>query len=1078
MQPSLSLGRPKQARYRRHTEHKEYGVIRLGANRADCIAILSAGEVYIGLDAQDNAQHLALAYDDTLVPLSPIPASPAVTETIWADTSALPGRARSSPRQFRRGRVFVCWVNEHTDWCLNGHETIEVMFTQRHAPARVTLGSLLHVPSGSGAKRLRGYLAIHRGGARLCLHVRNRKTGRVADHSIDFDPACIGGPDAAAHQWIDVDLGPQPDGCDVSVEMQYQSYADDGTGIEPFLFLSGLHLADPEAERAAESVTLGPAPQSKPEQWFKAPLPVPAPDGISVQRDGQSLLRARLPARPLVTLGHDDGARLTIASDTPCTATLVIDGTTQRQVRIGRQTVLHLPRRFCDGRPHLVELLDASGSYQLWHSDRVLPEDDAPPAPHSLPDGDLIPERAILKSLTNRMQPTTEGLVLPGDTRTALRILETGAIGAGDPPLEFPAVTVPDVSVVMPVHNQPEATLRALASLRLAWNEASFDVIVVDDGSGPRTVEMLAGIKGITCHRNETATGFLEACNAGAIHARGKFIVLLNNDVEVTYGWLDPLISGMHKRPRAGMVGARLIYPDGSLQEAGGIVWQGGIPWNYGRGAHRHDPRYAYARQVDYLSGAALMIRTDLWQQLGGFDARYKPMYFEDTDLAFRVRAAGYETWYIPSSVIIHYEGITAGTDLTSGMKRFQAVNQITFSDRWRDSCATHAPVGQEPHLEKDRNIIGRALFIDYDTPRPDRDAGSVAAIQEMTLVRDLGYKVTFASTGLDHVEGYTQALQDDGIETVYRPFVPSIQDLLRDLGPHLDVVYMTRHYVAHDTLAAVRRFAPQARVLMNLADLHHLREKRAAEELGDADLMAAAERTRESELDAITQVDATLTYSDAEKTVIETETNSKASVFMLPWVVTPPAAVAGLRGRSGMSFLGNFNHPPNADAVEWFGETVLPGLSAECGALHVYGAHMSRAMRDRATERLIIKGYVPDIADAYAPHRMFVAPLRFGAGIKGKVISAIAHGIPTVLSPIAAEATGLRHEYDCLIAESPEDWHACITRLSLDNTLWQQIAENGRTHAKQGFSYARGLDRMHDIFAANGLPTRPLMPD
>ncbi len=688
----------------------------------------------------------------------------------------------------------------------------------------------------------------------------------------------------------------------------------------------------------------------------------------------------------------------------------------------------------------------------------------------------LPPDLPLLQRLLEHPLPSRAGDQEPGP--------DGGAVPRQ--PLQLPIAADPLVSIVIPVHNQYGVTRRCLAAIAYAPTRIPFEVLVVDDGSTDGTAAALAvDAPGVRVIRHDFARGFNQACCSGGAAARAPFLVLLNNDTEPCAAWLEELLDPFERWPDTGMVGAQLLYPDGRLQEAGGIVWGNGEPWNYGRGGNPHDPRVAYARQVDYVSAAALAIRHELWNGLGGFSPEFSPAYYEDTDLAFKVRQAGQTVRYAPLARVIHHEGRSCGTDTAAetGLKRFQSVNGPLFQQKW---AGAFEPSG-EPSLAgaeavKDRGLLGRALFLDQETPRPDRDAGSHAALVEIELLQALGWKVTLLPLNLAWLANYSEELQRRGVELIHAPFVLSLEQFLAERGDEFDLIYLTRHTVAAPALPLIRRHAPQARLLFCNADLHHLRQLRAARAEGLGGEAArraldAVEEVKQQELAVMRQVDLTFSYSEVERAVIEAETLGEAATAPCPWVVQGPETPAPLEGRSGLAFLGSYGHPPNQDAVEAFLLQVWPALQQQRPdlRLHLYGSGLDAALAAHwgAMPGVVVEGWVADPATVYARHRLFVAPLRSGAGLKGKVVAAAAHGIPQVLSPLAAEATGLRHGQEVLIARSPEEWCRAVLRLIEDDDAWRAMGAAAFAYARDTWSRERGLALMADALARLDLPHR-----
>ncbi|UNK56464.1 glycosyltransferase family 2 protein [Pseudoxanthomonas daejeonensis] len=265
-------------------------------------------------------------------------------------------------------------------------------------------------------------------------------------------------------------------------------------------------------------------------------------------------------------------------------------------------------------------------------------------------------------------------------------------------------------SIIIPVYNNLACTLDCLRSIVASGDEASCEVIVVDDASTDATRETLEGVPGLRYERNDVNSGFIRTCNTGAALARGRFLVLLNNDTVVQPGWLDSLLKTFHDYPDTGLAGSRLLYPDGLLQEAGCVIFADGRAGNYGRLDAALDPRYSCVRETDYCSGASVAIPAELFSRLGGFDERYLPAYYEDADLAMRVRQAGFRVRYQPHSWVVHLEGVSSGVSEEGGVKAYQRSNRFKFAEHWAQALREFPPWGVSRDLAVKRG--GRLLMV------------------------------------------------------------------------------------------------------------------------------------------------------------------------------------------------------------------------------------------------------------------------------------------------------------------------------------------------------------------------------
>ena len=631
----------------------------------------------------------------------------------------------------------------------------------------------------------------------------------------------------------------------------------------------------------------------------------------------------------------------------------------------------------------------------------------------------------------------------------------------------------PLVSVLVTSYGAVPHTLRCLAALARDRSGVTMEVIVIDDASADPALAALARVRGLRLIRNPARIGYLRSTNAAAATARGRYLLLLNNDTEPAPDAIGAMLALFAARPEAGAVGARLLFPDGRLQEAGGIIWRDGSGWNWGRGDDPDHPQYDYVREVDYCSAAALMLPRALFAAFGGFDPAFAPAYYEDTDLAFRLRAAGHPVLYQPRARVLHVEGVSHGTDPAAGGKAHQAANRTRFVARWQHVLnAEHYPNGAELLRAREharhRPVV---LVLDHYVPEPDRDAGSRNILNYIEALLAAGAVVKFWPHNRQYKPFYTEALQDRGVEVFHGGRAKAFGEWIAEHGAAIDHVLLSRPEVALGTLAALKRHTG-ARLIYYGHDLHFRRLRLQAELTGEAQAAAAAARMERIERFVWRSVDLVLYPAAEEATTVAGLEPSVIARAIPAFGFTRFAAPRPPPPGTDILFVGGFAHPPNEAAVLWFVAAILPLIQARRpdARLVVAGSRPGPRVRALEASGVIVRAdLTADELDAdYRAARVAIAPLRFGAGVKLKVAEALRTGTPLVTTEVGAQGLpGLARVV--AIADDPASFAAAVLALLDDSALWQarstaQIAyaraQLTRTALHRGFLEAIGLLR------------------
>ena len=621
------------------------------------------------------------------------------------------------------------------------------------------------------------------------------------------------------------------------------------------------------------------------------------------------------------------------------------------------------------------------------------------------------------------------------------------------PQLRFTPQAAPAVSIIIPVYGRLFDTLRCLTSIMVhSGSEISYEVIVADDRPEASIARRLREIPGLRVEQNPRNLGFLRSCNRAAELATGRYILFLNNDTTVHPGWLVPMVQLADGDPRIGMVGAKLLNADGSIQEAGGVVHRNGWGFPYGRGGEAGQPEFNFVREVDVVIGACMLIRTSAWTAVGGFDDRYAPAYYEEFDLAFTLRDHGWRVMYQPASRVTHYDSASYGA---AERDRQSSSTHAPFCRKWARGRPAQPRPDANTYIARERPMQGHILVVDDHVPEPDKHAGSIATFDWLRLMRRMGLRVTYKPHDQAQPEPYTTVLQQMGVEVLYGPV--NLSDWLETNGRHLDWVWLARPAVAEPLLDAVRRFAP-GRLIYFTHDLHFLREQRRFELDGDPRHRDEARRLRRIEREIFQASRLVLTPSADEVAVIE-ELAPGVETRAIPLYSVPTVPVASwtagqFADRAAILFVGGYDHPPNVDAARWLAEEIMPLVwrAVPDARLILAGSRPPAQLLALAGPLTEVPGWVPDLEPFYARARLSLNPLRFGAGVKGKIIASLQAGLPVVTTTIGNEGLGLEPGTEAMVGDGADDLARHAVALLQDSALCARLANAGSSKVRRLF--------------------------
>lgn len=621
----------------------------------------------------------------------------------------------------------------------------------------------------------------------------------------------------------------------------------------------------------------------------------------------------------------------------------------------------------------------------------------------------------------------------------------------------FIAHEQPEVSIIIPVYNQIRYTLNCLYTIEQYDKEISKEIIIINDKSSDQTLEYLNKIPGIRVIDNTENLGFLRNINKGIEAAKGKYIYLLNNDVEVQENYLSSLLDVFKSKDKVGAVGSKMIFADNTLQEAGCLIFKDTEIVNLGRGEGIDTPKYNFLRKVDYCSGCSLLLhRTDSDGNLNLLDEAFLPAYYEETDLCQRLKyEQGLDIYYQPGSEIVHFENVSY-TGKDNSKELLLQKNRETFMSRWNKYFTNTRYLNNEQRnnlnaFYKKPNI----LILEELIPMPDKDSGSRRFLEIVKILQKNNHRVILGVKQFNEGDDvYVNFFRSIGVE-VCKDFVDTqdkivkVLDQVNEALHYVDVIWIFRPLGFDFWYKKIKNKISGKKIIYDMVDLHYLRMERENKYI---EVTRSRKKEmkffKEKEYFGMEKADAVISISDEEKKIVSGQGIKNEKIFTVSNIHEPlENKNVEYSKRQGLLFIGGFYHMPNIDAVKFLYESIMPLVWAKDSSIKIFilGPHFPEELKEKYhSDQFQILGYQKSVDYWFENARIFVAPLRYGAGVKGKIGQALEFALPVVTTSIGAEGMDLVDQQTALVSDdNPQSFADKILELYHNENLWTRLHQN-----------------------------------
>lgn len=612
-------------------------------------------------------------------------------------------------------------------------------------------------------------------------------------------------------------------------------------------------------------------------------------------------------------------------------------------------------------------------------------------------------------------------------------------------PLKLPYSEVPTVSIVLVLYNQAPLTLLCLDSI-IEFTDIRVEIIIIDNASSDASGTLLSRCENANIVRNDENVGFVHAVNQGAKLARGKHILLLNNDALLKKGALSEALDTLESEPNVGAVGAKIVLLDGFLQEAGSIIWRDGSCLGYGRGREPDDPEFMYRRDVDYCSGAFLMFPRALFESMGGFDTDYAPAYYEESDFCVRLLEQGYRIIYEPRSVIVHYEFASSGG--YANASKLQIAHRSLLCQKHERFLKEQLDSSEQAILSaRNAGRKNNLLVIDDRVPHVNLGAGYPRCNQLMKELSAMDLNVTFYPllTSFEEWDDTYKSLPRN-IEVMLYAGQDGLEEFLKSRTGLYDYILVSRSHNMKFVNELMRRkpelFA-ESRIIYDAEAITSTREVMQIRLAGGSISETQEASMIQEEVSLAQHAAKVVCVSEAEANVFRGL--GITNVLVLGHTCTVERSSLSFEDSADFLFVGAMrdDDSPNVDSLIWFHDHVLPIIEDKLTQnfrILIAGDNSAPALRYLKSKRLKFLGRVDDLTPVYNSARVFIAPTRFAAGIPHKVHEAAANGVPAVVTQVLARQLLWNSETELLVGNDAEAFAEACVRLYRDEALWASL--------------------------------------